>query len=349
MSARIKCGVVGAGVIAPAHIESLQLLPDVEVSFICDLIEEKARAVSQKYGIDKIGTDYREMLDDKELDCICVCTDHASHSPITVDALDSGKHVICEKSLAASLAGLDAMLEAHKRNPNQVFCGVFQHRFDQVFRYLKSLIDEDALGTVLTAGINALCFRSDEYYQGDKWRGTWNEEGGSVLINQAIHYLDLLNWISGGIESLGASYQNLTHQESIETEDTATASVKFKSGALGTVSATCSSHLGWDMNIGFYGTEGSVEIRNGELVRVMFKDPEREQEVKTGFSKCKDLNQLNSLKSYYGSGHPGQLADFINAVRQGTEPFVTGESAAETVKIVMAIYRSHREKRQITI
>ncbi len=341
--------MIGCGVIGPAHVESYQRLPDVEVAWACDLVAAKAEAMAKKYGIANATTDYRQVLADKTVDCISVCTDHASHSPITADALAAGKHVLCEKALAANEAGLNAMFEAHARRPQLVFSGVFQHRFDRVHQYLRRLVNQGAMGQLLTAGVQMRCLRTNEYYQGDDWRGTWDKEGGAVLINQAIHFIDTLVWIMGGVESLCGAHRNLTHGEVMETEDTAVATLAFRCGALGSIEATCSSHMVWEPTLSIHGDKGSIDIRHGQATKVCFEDPALEKQVREGLASCQDSKVIESVKSYYGPSHPTQIADFVDAIRENRPPFVPASSARHTVDVVLGIYSSHAQGRWVNI
>lgn len=335
--------------IAPTHVESLKLQEGVSVTWACDLVEEKARRLAEKYGIPNVTTDYRDLVDAPDVDAVHVCTDHASHSPITVAALEAGKHVLCEKALGASPAGLDAMLAAHGRSSGLVFGGVFQHRFDASVQCLKRLVDEGAFGTVLTAGVQVRCLRTDDYYRADAWRGTWAQEGGAVLINQAIHFVDALVWVMGGVLSVAGAFANRTHRDSMETEDTATASMRFRSGALGTLEATCSSHIGWEPTLSVHGLAGAVEIRSSRPLKVDFRDRELAARVEQDFATCRESQKVSSGKSYYGASHPTQIADFVEAVRAGREPFVTAASARHTVDVVLAVYESCRSGRWVDV
>ena len=343
MSEKLKVGIIGCGVIAPVHAESYHLLDDVEIAWACDLVEEKARRLGEKYGVAKVTTDYAEVLADGAVDCISVCTDHASHSPITVAALEAGKHVLCEKALAASPEGLDAMFAAHAKRPELVFGGVFQHRFDQDIQLLKRLVDEQALGDLLTAGMQILCQRTPDYYRADRWRGTWSEEGGAVLINQAIHFIDSLLWITGGAKAVSGAFANLTHGDAMETEDTAVAALRMTSGALGTIEATCSSHIGWEPTISLHGSEGSVELRAGQGLKVCFADQGFCRRVEQELAECYNAKKVAAGERHYGTTHPEQIADFVAAVRGGREPFVSAVSARHAVDVVLAIYQSHHD------
>jgi predicted dehydrogenase len=342
VSGKLRVGIVGCGVIAPLHAESYRLVDGVEIAWACDLVEEKARRLAEKYAIAHVTTDYRELVSAADVDCVSVCTDHASHSPITVAALDAGKHVLCEKALAASTAGLEAMFAAHARNPELAFGGIFQHRFDQDVQLLKHLVDEGALGDLLTAGVQVRCWRSPDYYRADRWRGTWAEEGGAVLINQAIHFIDSLLWIVGGARALCGTYANLAHGDSMETEDTAVATLKLNCGALGSIEATCSSHLNWEPTLSLHGTRGSIDLRGGQALKVRFADESKAAEIERDLAECDRAMKVAAGKRHYGTTHPEQIADFVEAIRQGRPPFVTARSARHAVDVVLGIYQSHR-------
>ncbi len=355
VGSRLRCGIIGCGVIAPTHVESLRQQEDVAVTWACDLVAEKSRGLAEKYGIPHVTRDYREVIAAEDIDCVHVCTDHASHVPITVAALKGRKHVLCEKALAASREGLDLMLATHAQCPGVVFSGVFQHRFDTIHQYLKELVEGGIFGTILTAGVQVRCFRSNEYYQADTWRGTWAEEGGAVLINQAIHFIDVLVWLMGGVAAVAGSFSNLTHKGAIETEDTAVAALRFKNGALGTLEATSSSNLDWEPTISIHGAAGSVELRHGQGLKVAFRDRSvrdagvQERVERELQQKSRERTIVQAGKSYYGPSHQTQIADFIAAVREKRLPFVTAVSAGHTVDVVLAVYQSARENRWLEL
>jgi predicted dehydrogenase len=346
---KIKCGIIGCGVIAPSHIESYINLDNVEVTRVCDLVAEKATAIAERYNILQVDTDYQAMLNDAEIDCVSVCTDHGSHAEIVVEALKHGKHVLCEKSLGISHECLDAMAEAHQNHPELAFGGIFQHRFEKTNRYIKSLIDNGSFGTITNINLNVTTLRTDAYYNADDWRGTWAQEGGSLLINQAIHFIDLINWFSGGVSELYASCENMTHQATIETEDSAAIILKFRNGILGTVTATASSVEPWRQVIAISGTQGYVEMLNNEVIHHRFAPSELNDEVALQLQQCKDEKTIASNKDYYGEGHPAQIKDFIAAIREKRQPFVSGTSASSTVEIVLGCYRSSQTNKWVKL
>lgn len=339
---KIRVAVIGCGVIGPLHIECYQSLDDVEITWLCDLIPERAKAAAEKFGIKQWTLNASDVFNADDVDAVSICTDHASHAELVVGALEHGKDVLCEKALAQNRMNLDEILRAACRFPNRIFSGVFQHRFDPVNREMRAILSEGLLGTLLTAGIQLRCFRSNEYYDNDDWRGTWEYEGGSVLINQAIHYIDQLLWQTGGATRVLGMLSNITHKNVIETEDTAAAVLKLRCGAIGTIEATCSSNMNWEATMSFHGTAGSIDLRNDKIAKLEFQDKVLEQSVRDRLDEAISPKGADAGKAYYGTGHLAQIADFVGAVRDRRPPFISVESAAETLRTVFDIYDNGR-------
>jgi predicted dehydrogenase len=339
----LTCAVIGCGVIGPTHIESYLKVANLSIKYVCDLDLAKAKKLAEKYAVPCCTADYREVLKDPEVDCVSVCTDHFSHAEIVVAALEHGKHVVCEKALTSTTAGLDAMLAAHKKHPNQVFSGIFQHRCEPTNRYLRGLIKDGKFGKMLSCSLYVSCLRTDEYYLADAWRGTWAQEGGSVLINQAIHHFDLLRYFLGEVDAVAASYDNLAHPGVIETEDTIAIALRFRSGVLGTVIATSGSKsVTWRSGYTFTGTDGFIEYTDFVPTFMNFTDAGLKEKVEKEFAGCKLDDALQVSKGYYGGGHPAQIADIVDAIRTGRSPYVTGEESAGTARLVIACYEASR-------
>lgn len=345
----LTVGIIGCGVIAPTHIKCYQAIDGVRVKWACDLIKERARMVADSYNLSDITSDYHDVLQDPEVDCISICTDHRSHTQIAVDALHAGKHILCEKALASSSKDVQIMLSAHKKSPELVFSAVFQHRFDGVFRFLHDQIKDGAFGTITAVNLVSFLKRTKNYYNKDSWRGTWEGEGGSLLINQSIHYIDLILWLCGEVDSVCARWENLTHGESIETEDTAAVIMRFKSGLLGSITATSSSSESWRNEISISGTEGYVRTNGCSIDEYKFNSTEQQKKFELDLKKCMDDKAMLAGKDYYGDGHPAQIADFINAVLKKRKPFVEVASAASTMELIYACYESSRSGKWINL
>ncbi len=350
MNKTITCGIIGCGVIGPIHAQSFQSVRNVRIKWACDLVAARAETLAQKFGIPQVCTDYMKVLRDPEVDCVAVCTDHASHAEISCAALARGKHVLCEKALSSCTKNLDAMIRAGRRHPRLVFSGVLQHRFDPVFGRLKKHMERGLLGRMLACTVRLNCFRSDKYYLGDKWRGTWELEGGSVLINQALHYIDMGLWLMGGATSVTGFHANRAHRRSIDTEDTAAASLRFTDGALGSIVATCADPLhGWENVISLYGTEGTIDIADGAPARVEMANPKKAAKVMAELQAAAKELKAGGSKFYYGPSHPLQISDFVSAIRTGRKPFVPATAARHCVDVVLAVYESQKTGKTVSL
>ena len=217
---------------------------------------------------------------------------------------------------------------------------MFQHRFDPVNLVMRRLLAEGALGRLLTAGVSLRCFRSADYYRGDDWRGTWAREGGSVLVNQAVHFVDQLLWQVGSPATPRGFWTNLAHRGVIETEDTAVAAIRFRNGALGTLEATCGSNLSWEYTLAYHGTDGAIELRNDKPAKVAFRDAGAGERVRALLDEASSPKTGVAGKAYYGTGHRAQLHDFVEAVRERRPPAVTVPDAARTAAFLFDLYAS---------
>ena len=157
------------------------------------------------------------------------------------------------------------MLKAADAHPDRIFAGIFQHRYNPIFQCLHELVAKGAFGKPISAAMQHRGLRTQTYYDSGDWRGTWDKEGGGVLINQAIHYLDLFQWVMGGVRDVEAFFTNATLRKCIETEDTIVGAVRFKNGALGTVEATNAAFVPWETTLEITGTDGAIEIRDGQI------------------------------------------------------------------------------------
>ncbi len=340
MKKTVRIGIIGCGVIAPSHIESYQLDPNVKVVWACDIIRSRAEAVGDKYGIPRRTTSADEVFADPAVDAVSICTSHYTHAALCEKALAAGKDVICEKALSSNLAGVTRMLKAADAHPDRIFAGIFQHRYNPLFRCLKQLVDNGAFGKIVTAAMQHRGLRTRNYYDSGDWRGTWDKEGGGVLINQAIHYLDLFQWVMGGVRNVEAFFTNATLRDCIETEDTIVGAVRFKNGALGTVEATNAAFVPWETTLEITGTDGAVELRDGQIRKCAFRDKANADALAAAREEAVRNLAGKIGKSHYGYGHPIQIADFIKSIRTRKQPWVTVRDAADAPELVMKFYKA---------
>jgi len=268
--------------------------------------------------------------------------------------MEAGAHVLIEKPFASSLEDCDAMLVTSKKNNRQtgVIC---QRRWLKPVQRVKAAIDAGKIGKPVFGTVDMLGWRDEKYYSSDPWRGSWKGEGGGVLVNQAPHQLDLLQWFMGDIDELYGVWSNLNHPY-IEVEDTANAIIKFKSGAVGNIIVSNSQKPGIYGKVHVHGENGAsvgVQTDGGAMfiagmsnileppVNDLWTIP-GEENLRENMVK-EDSDFFMSLKNPMEYFHERQIEDFLRAVLEGRKPLITGEDGRVTVEIFTAIYRSTRD------
>ncbi len=338
----LNFGVVGCGVIAPTHVKCIDELPQAKVAALCDIRREKAEVLAQTYPA-TVYTDYHTMLEQKDIDIVLVLTPSGLHSEVGIAAAQAGKHVIVEKPMDVTLRKADALIEACRKAGVKLSC-ISQHRFDNAVVALKQAVDADKLGQLNFGGSHTKWFRSQAYYDGGEWRGTWALDGGGALINQSIHYVDMLQYIMGPVEELHAYCATRAHQD-IEVEDIAAAVLKFKSGAVGIIEGNTAAYPGFCTRLDIYGTDGSIIIEDDKI---------KEWRMKSG-EKC--AVQSDDITSIAGSSsanishlsHKRQIDDCIDAVLKDREPSINGEEGRKPLQIVLAIYESAKTGKAVRL
>ena len=215
-------GIIGAGLIADFHAKAIQSIDNAKLVGVCGTNSEKAGRLAQKYKCRPFGS-HSEMLRSGDIDIVTIATPSGAHMEPAVDAALWGKHVICEKPLEISLDRVDRMIEAHDKAGTRLG-GIFNFRYKDSLKYLKSAVADGRFGTITYAAVHVPWWRSEDYYK-DSWHGTWKLDGGGALMNQAIHMIDMLQYLMGPVESLQANTATLGHQ--IEVEDTAAAVLRY--------------------------------------------------------------------------------------------------------------------------
>jgi predicted dehydrogenase len=257
-------------------------------------------------------------------------------------AAQAGKHVLCEKPLARTTAECDAIIEACER-AGVTLGVVFQSRYEPLAQQLKRLIDEGKLGRLLWNSANTVWYRTDDYYNSGPWRGTWAHEGGGVLINQAIHAIDLMLWLTGGPDRVTAQMRTLNH--AIEVEDGAIATLEYADNRLGLIQATTAAYPGYAERLEVYGTRGSAIYHKGEgRLEWHLVDP-REDHVVEAKSSSGAANPMDIT----AAGHAAVFQDFADAIRQGRRPLIDGAEGRRSVEVVEAIYQSARSGQPVVL
>ena len=331
-------GIIGYVAIGRTHAQVIESLSGAKLAAIATRTPAKAQAASEKHAC-AYYTDYREMLKRHDIDVVTICTPAALHLPMALDVAAAGRHCIVEKPIEINTERSLRMIEAFD-NRGLTLSVIFQHRFDPASCAIKAAIDRGAFGRLNYGAARTIWFRDEDYYRATVWRGAWDGDGGGALMNQAIHSIDLLQYLMGPVEAVCGKYDTLYHRE-IETEDVGAALLRFKSGALGVIEGMTLAWPGRYAEISVFGQLGSAGIRNDALEHYGFKagkDPRFEALLGAGPEDS--------------SKHPSfvrQYEDVMDAVKRGRPPVVTGQEGLKSVKLIMGIYESSRKNEWVSI
>jgi len=352
---KLKTAVIGCGKVAHTHAEALATIPESEFVAVCGRDAEKARVFGERYHV-RPFTLVEEMIG-AGVQAVVVATPHPAHAPVTIAALRAGAHAIVEKPLASSLEDCDAMIGA-ARAANRTLAMISQRRLYAPVLRVRSAIDDGKVGRPVLGTVTMLGWRDEKYYRSDPWRGRWDGEGGGVLVNQAPHQIDILQWYMGEIGELYGAWANLNHPY-IEVEDTSVAVIRFKSGALGNVVVSNAQNPGLFGKVWVHGSNGAtvgVQTDGGSMfiagmttvteppVNDVWTVPGEEENLSRWQEEdAAFFRGIDATKHY----HRLQIQDFLQAILGGREPLVTGVEGRKTVEIFTAIYRAQRDGRPV--
>jgi UDP-N-acetyl-2-amino-2-deoxyglucuronate dehydrogenase len=344
----VRFGIVGPGKVAQLHARALARLPGARLAAVAGRNDERTRALAEANDA-RADRGLDELIDRGGVDAVILCTPHPVHRHDAVAAARAGLHVVVEKPMALTPEDCDAMIEA-ARAADVTLSVISQRRWYPACRRVKAAIAEGRIGDPIIGVAEVLGWRGPDYYAMDAWRGTREGEGGGVLVNQAVHQLDLLTWFMGPVADVQSVVANLNHPD-LEVEDTAVAVVRFASGAVGSVLTTNSIRPGLHARVHVHGRTGAsvgVETDRGSSFVAGLSAPTlARNDVWTipgeeGLPpewEAADAAALAGadVESHF---HELQLADIIAAIRDGRPPAVDGQAGKATVELMAAIYRA---------
>ena len=328
---KFKVAVIGCGRVSVMHLVSIDMFDDLELVACCDIKKDRADEVAQKYGC-KAYYDYEEMIAKEELDAVHLCLPHYIHSKVAVYAMEHGVNVLTEKPMDIDYETAEnAVLVGEKLGVQ--FGVISQCRYNNSAKLVKKAITEGKLGKILTARSILTWSRSDEYYSGSDWKGTWDKEGGGVVIDQAIHSIDLVHWmINSEIESVTCSMANRGHSI-VKVEDTSEGLIKYKNGT--TYSYYCMNNYGTDepIEIRLFCEKGNV-IFGYDDAYIYYNDGTVEEA-----HQDENTVEYEGGKNYWGFQHERQIRQYYNALH-GLEPLdISGREALNTHKLICELYK----------
>ena len=341
-------GIIGSGMIAEFHVKAIKEISGCSFVAGYDIISGRAAEFCGKHG----GTGYDDLnafLADKNIDIVVIATPSGLHLEGAVAAAKAGKHIIIEKPLEITAARCDAIIAEAKANKVKL-ASIFQSRYHDVARIVKKAIDEGRLGKIVLADAQIKWYRSQEYYDSGKWRGTWDLDGGGALMNQGIHAIDLLQWFMGDVKEVFAYTDTLAH-ERIEVEDVGAAVLKFANGAIGVIQGTTGAYPGFFKKVEICGTKGCITLEEENLTTWKFAEERPEDEdIRNKFgSSTQTGGGASDPKAIGYHGHKMLFESFVNAVREDKPLDIDGSEGRKSVEIIEAIYRSAKGHKPVTL
>jgi UDP-N-acetyl-2-amino-2-deoxyglucuronate dehydrogenase len=340
MKKRIKIAVLGCGRISKNHFDSIEIhKDDMELVSVCDIDQETMLRHKDKYGV-KGYVNLEKMLSSESLDLVAICTPSGIHANQTQICAKYGVNIMTEKPMATRWDDGLRMVKACDDAGVKLFV-IKQNRFNDTIQLLKRAIEENRFGNIKMVHINVFWTRPQEYYDQAKWRGTWEFDGGAFM-NQASHYVDLLDWLIGPIDKIQAM---MTTTRDIEVEDTGVMNIKWRKGTLGSMSVTMLTYpKNLEGSITILGENGTVKIGGVAVNEIQHWE----------FDKPKDYDKQVDDASYkttsvYGFGHPIYYENIIKVLQGDMDPETDGREGLKSLEVLIAAYLSARDGKTISL
>ncbi|MGK2961454.1 MAG: Gfo/Idh/MocA family protein [Gemmatimonadaceae bacterium] len=339
-AATFRVALSGCGRISKNHADAISRIDGLQLVAACDPDAERAKAIAEPAGA-RWFTDYSEMLSAAECDVVAIATPSGLHPAQGVMAARAGKHVVSEKPMAISLKGADELVAACDTAGVNLFV-VKQNRLNEPVKLLKQAVDAGRFGRLYMASCTVFWSRPQEYYLQAPWRGTWEFDGGAFM-NQASHYVDLIQWLMGPVESVMAKTATLARR--IETEDTGVAVMRFRSGALGVIEVTMLTYpKNLEGSITLLGEKGTAKIGGTAVNKVEhweFAEP-LDDDARI---RAMDSNPPN----VYGYGHEGYYRNVLAVLRGDAVPETDGRAGRKSLELILGIYESAKTGRDVPL
>lgn len=347
MNEKVGFGLVGAGLISETHYKALRNQKDCYLVGCYSHNPEKAEKWATAHNC-KSYTTYDSMLSDPEIDAVSIITPSGCHMDYAIKAIRAGKHVLVEKPIEIHEDRVVRMISEAREN-NVVLSCVFQSRFSDSSLLVKKAVEEGRFGKISICDAQVKWYRDQSYYDSGDWRGTWELDGGGVMIQQSIHAIDLLLFLMGRDPMQVSAYTSVVSHD-IEVEDTAVAILRFPDGVLGVLEGTTSSWPGSLKRIEICGSEGHVVLEEDAITKWQFRDERPEdQDIRVRYSSSTSPGGSTGAATIDYIGHEKQYSDIASAIKEHSAPFVTGEEALRSVRVIEGLYKSAKEGTPVSL
>ncbi|MBN1291208.1 MAG: Gfo/Idh/MocA family oxidoreductase [Candidatus Latescibacteria bacterium] len=338
-------GIIGAGVISSYHAKAIEAHPDGKIVAVADVVKANAEKFAAEYNCE-IYTDWREMLKRDDIQAINVCSPSGLHAEHTIGAAKAGKHIIVEKSMAINVKDATSMIRVARDNKVRLAV-IFQKRTEEAPNKVKKAIADGMFGKMVFGDASIKYWRNQAYYDSADWRGTWAQEGGGSTMTQGIHGIDLLLYMMGDVEKIYATMDTVAHVD-IEVEDIALALLKFKNGAYGRLQTATACNPGSGNVFEINGTLGTAILVEDTITSWAFSDSKETVAKETIVGvKGEAGTAASSYKTFPVEGHIMQMANFIDAVRDGKNLICSGEDGRKSLVLIEALYTSARRGEEV--
>jgi UDP-N-acetyl-2-amino-2-deoxyglucuronate dehydrogenase len=340
ISGPVRVGLLGCGRISRNHLEAIAKVEGLRLVSVADSDRGRAEAVGAEQGVPAFGS-LEEMLAAVPSDLVSICTPSGLHPQHGIEAARAGRHVLTEKPMAISLEAADQLVQACDAAGVHLFV-VKQNRLNPPIQLLKRAVDKGRFGRLYMVNVTVRWTRPQEYYDAEPWRGTWEFDGGAIM-NQASHYVDLMQWLVGPVESVMA--KTATQARRIEAEDSGAAVLRFRSGALGVLEVNVLTYpRNLEGSITLLGEKGSVKIGGTAVNRVEH----------WAFAEYDDDDKLvdaanTSPPTVYGFGHEGYYRNVLSVLRGEAKAETDGRAGRKSLELILGIYESARTGREVPI
>ncbi|MFX0099593.1 MAG: Gfo/Idh/MocA family protein [Candidatus Hodarchaeota archaeon] len=331
MNKILKVGIIGAGWSASKNISpAIDALPGVSIHAIADINKDLAQKLAGERSIPNVHENYKELCNRDDIDFVIISVPHGLHCQYALDALNARKHVLVEKPMATTVEDAEKMI--HLAEKQGLHLGVyFQNRFNDSTRVAKEILDAGKLGSILSTNVSVFLKRDPPYFK-SSWRGTWNLEGGSALINQSIHAIDKMLYLLGDATTVFGLTGHHVHD--IETEDNAVACFKLKNQAFGLIQASIGTKNPIETKLTIFGTEGAMEI-DMSSVKIYYNDD------KSDVFDFKNETEGINAKKIKQIAHQRVITDFASSIIENRKPLVDGKEGLRSLKLIRGIYESN--------
>jgi UDP-N-acetyl-2-amino-2-deoxyglucuronate dehydrogenase len=338
---KIKVALVGCGRISKNHFNAIHSFKnDLELVAVCDNNDERLHAAMEEQKVEAYS-DLDKMLASQDIDLLVCCTPSGLHPKHAMMGARSGCHVITEKPMATRLSYAIDMVKVCDDENVKLFV-VKQNRLNPTLQKVKEAIDAGRFGKMYMVTSNVFWTRPDAYYKQDAWRGTWELDGGAYM-NQASHYLDLLQWLIGPVDSVQAMMGTLARD--IEAEDTGVLNLKWRKGTIGSMAVTMLTYpKNLEGSITLLGEKGTVKIGGvavNDILHWEFDDASIDDE--------KILEASYQTDSVYGVGHPLYYKNVIDVLKGEAKPITDGRSGLKSLELLIAAYQAARDNNTVSL